>query len=365
MRILTACLFLATGTPLAAQTVEDRYQAAVQARLGGDSAGAVRLLNALVADEPRNADAQLQLGLAQLSLGALGEAEAAFRRTLSIAPDYADARIGLARVAQRRGDLKGARAELDSVDLANIEAAEMRRQLNPAQEKPGYRWRADLDGGYSRLSGPQPDWKEASARLAYIVSPGTEVSAGAEFARRFNRDDIFGEIRLDRRVSPGTSFNVRAGGTPNADFRPKWQIGAGADFRLAPGPRATVLTIDAAQARYRSGDIQTLTPGIDQYMAGGRVWLSARWINIFQDGDHQDGWLGRATFQANEKLRLFAGAADAPDTDEGVVVETFGVFGGVSYDVSDRMNIRASLAHEDRKTGADRLNFGLGAGWKF
>ncbi len=365
MRIIAACLLFAISAPLAAQPTEDRYQAAVQARLGGDSERAARLLNALVADEPRNADAQLQLGLALLSLGRLDEAEAAFRRTLAIAPDYADARIGLARVAQRRGDLEAARVELQSVDPLNAEAAELRRLLTPTQEKPAYQWRADLDGSYSRISGPQPDWKEVAARLAYIVSPGTEISAAAEFARRFNTNDVFGEIRLDRRVSPGTSFYVRAGGTPNADFRPKWQIGAGAEFRLAPGPRATVLTIDAAQARYRSGDIQTLTPGVDQYMAGGRVWLSARWINIFQDGDHQDGWLGRATFQANEKLRLFAGAADAPDVDEGIVVETFGVFGGLSYDINDRMNVRASLAHEDRKTGADRLQFGLGAGWKF
>ena len=68
---------------------------------------------------------------------------------------------------------------------------------------------------------------------------------------------------------------------------------------------------------------------------------------------------------ATERLRLFAGAADAPDTSEGIVTDTFSLFGGVSYDTTDRMTLRASIAHEDRETGADRLQFGLGAGWKF
>jgi YaiO family outer membrane protein len=127
-----------------------------------------------------------------------------------------------------------------------------------------------------------------------------------------------------------------------------------------------LLTLDVRQARYRIGDIQTLNPGVDQYLANGRLWIGARWINIFdQDGRHHSGWLVRGDMLATERLRLFAGAADAPDTSEGFVTEVSSLFGGFAYDVNERFTVRASVAHDDRDTGADRLQFGLGAGIRF
>ena len=40
---------------------------------------------------------------------------------------------------------------------------------------------------------------------------------------------------------------------------------------------------------------------------------TARMINVFRDGEHLTGWFGRGDIQATPKLRLFAGAANAPD----------------------------------------------------
>jgi YaiO family outer membrane protein len=127
-----------------------------------------------------------------------------------------------------------------------------------------------------------------------------------------------------------------------------------------------VATIDARQARYRSGDIQTLTPGIEQYLADGRLWLTGRWINIFdEDGDHHAGWLARGDVLAGKSVRLFAGVADAPDVSEGVVLDTFSLFGGISVDVNRSTTFRISLAHEDRARGADRMQVGVGLGLRF
>jgi hypothetical protein len=94
--------------------------------------------------------------------------------------------------------------------------------------------------------------------------------------------------------------------------------------------------------------------------------VTARWINIFdENGRHQAGGLLRGDFLATDRLRLFAGAADAPDTSEGVVIDTFSLFGGLSYDLNDRITTRLSIAHENRETGADRLQVGLGLGTRF
>jgi YaiO family outer membrane protein len=155
------------------------------------------------------------------------------------------------------------------------------------------------------------------------------------------------------------------GATPDADFRPEWQVGAGGYVRLRDGGSPTILTLDARQAHFSAGDIQTLSPGVEQYL-GERFWATARLINIFDErGDLQTGWLLRGDLLATERLRLFAGAADAPDTSEGVVIETFSLFAGLSYDLNDRFSMRMSVAHEDRQTGADRLQLSLGVGTRF
>jgi YaiO family outer membrane protein len=371
LAILAAALIAAplpAAAQVPAQASADPYSEAVSARRAGDPARAAALLRQLIVSEPENADAHLQLGYSLLALGRLDEAEASFRQTLALAPDYADARIGLARVAQRRGDRQGALALLEPVDPANREAGELRDALGRGGGSDAplpSRARVDLDVSYSFLDGPAPDWREASLQANVPLGERSAATALVEVSERFDRTDVYGELRLDRRIGANAGFYFSLGATPDADFRPEWQIGGGGFARLRGGRNATVLTLDARQARYASGDIQTLNPGVEQYI-GGRFWLTGRWINIFdEDGDHQAGWLLRGDWLATDRLRLFAGAADAPDTSEGLVIDTFSLFGGLSYDVTDRIIARLSVAQEDRETGSDRLQVGLGVGTRF
>jgi YaiO family outer membrane protein len=359
-------LGLISAAPPEAPPVAGGYEAGVAARLSGDNRGAARLLQDVVAREPNNSDAHLQLGLALLAAGELDAAEASFRRTLEIAPGYDDARIGLARIRQQRGDRQGALLSLEPVSPTNGDAAGLRTQLAAAPADATYRGQINVDASYSDLQGDQPDWREATVQLRYQLTEDTAVSGGVEAGRRFGRTDVYAEARVDQRVSPGTSFYLSAGVTSNADFRPEWQVGAGGSARVRGGRNPTAVTLDARQARYRAGDIQTVAPGVEQYLANGRAWLTARWINIFDEtGEHHGGWLGRGDLMATERLRLFAGAADAPDVSEGVVLETFSLFGGLSYDVGPRSTVRLSVAHEDRERGSERLQVGLGLGWRF
>ncbi|MFL9839337.1 YaiO family outer membrane beta-barrel protein [Sphingomonas sp. ST-64] len=344
-------------------TIADPYQAAVSARLAGDPARAVALLQPIVAANPGNADAQVQLGLANLALGQLDAADTAFRAALSVAPDYADARIGLARIAQRRGDIAGARRALEPVDPANADAAELRRQL--AATPTQIRWQLDVEGSLSDLSGPQADWTEAAAQLRYHMSQSGTVGARVEYARRFGRSDVYGEMTVEGALGDGLRGYLSLGATVDPDFRPEWQLGLGGSARLRSGPYATLLTLDARQARFALGDVQSVSPGVEQYV-GGRFWVTGRWINLFDErGRHRSGYSIRGDLQATDPIRLFLGYSDAPDTDEGIVVPVRSVFGGVAIDVSSRATLRVSLAHENRATGADRTQFGIGAGFRF
>jgi len=352
---------LLLGSPAYAQ--RDPYSAAEEARLNGDSETAVALLGPIVTKDPRNSDAQVQLGLAQLALGRLDAAEQAFRAALDVAPAYIDARVGLARIAQRRGDRSGALRELDGIDPTNRDVAALRTQL--AEIGDILRWQLDVEGSYSALDGPRPDWREAAIQLRRRMDDSATVGGRLEYARRFARTDVYGEALVEYVFSPKARAYVSLGATIDPDFRPKYQIGAGGSLRIRDGGYATVLTLDGRQARYAVGDVQSLSPGIEQYIAG-RAWLTARWINLFDErGIRRDGYLVRGDVQPIDRARLFLGYSDAPDTDEGVVVAVRSLFGGVSYDLTPHTTLRLNLAHEDRATGADRTQFGLGFGFRF
>lgn len=356
---------LALCCTTAAQAQDARstdYDMAVEARLAGDAARAAALLETLVAANPRNSDAQIQLGLARMALGELDAAEAAFRAALTVAPGYTDAHVGLARVAQRRGDRAAALRALDAAGVQSAEIAELRNQLADASSGP--RWQIDVDAAYSWLDGPQPDWRELAFQLRRSEGRAA-IGARIEYARRFARDDVYGEAQIDYGLSEAARLYATLGGTPNADFRPEWQLGLGGSLRVNGGPNATILTLDGRQARFAVGDVQSLTPGIEQYL-GGRFWLTGRWINLFDErGTHRSGFLVRGDVQASEPLRLFAGFSDAPDTDEGVVVDVRSLFGGGSLDLGRDYALRFAVAHDDRETGADRTQLTVGFGLRF
>ena len=317
---------IACAVPAAAQTAQQDYEAGVAARHAGHPGEALTYLDRAAAAEPENADIQLQIGFANLAMGRLEAAETAFRQTLYLAPDYADARLGLARVAQRRGDRAAAMAELDRIGPGHSEADQLRRQIEAAAAEQPWRWRIDLDGSYSRIEN-LPDWQSATLLVQHRPGANATIGVTADTTSRFDQTDTYGEARVDYRFSPGGYAYVLAGGTPNADHRPKWQLGAGASVRIHDGPYATVLRLDLRQADYPTGDIQTVNPGIEQYL-NGRAWITAQWINVWDSDAHSSGWLIRGDLMPTDRMRLFAGAADAPDLDAGVVIRTTSLFGG-------------------------------------
>lgn len=333
---LAASLAAGSVPAVAAQGQPDGYEAGVAARLAGDHARAIALLQTLVAREPANADAHLQLGLALMAAGRPDQAGLSLRRVLELAPNYQDAKDALARLDRQR----------------------------TAVRQAGHRWQADLDGAYSSLDRSQPDWFDAIAQLRHRLDGGATVAAIIETSRRFGVSDTYGEFRLEQRLGGGASFWGSIGGTPDADFRPEWQVAAGGSVPASAGPFATVLTAEARLAEYRSGRVAMLSPGIEQFIGGGS-WLTARMINVFEGGKHHGGWLARGDWMASEDVRLFAGAADAPDTSEGVVTPVFSLFGGISAAVTNRSRLRLSVAHEDRAGSGERTQVAVGMGYRF
>lgn len=330
MTMMLAIALLAAQAPA---TTLDPYDQAVAARRSGDNAGAVAILEQLVREHPDNADAWVQYGYALRATGRQADSADAFHRALNLAPSYKDARDGL--------------------------------DLSIADQRSMTRFQLDVDGGYARVGSGQPDWREGAIQLRYQPSERVATTARIEPSRRFGRDDVYGEARVDLHPADALRLYLLGGGTPNADYRPRVQLATGGSARLTGGSTPTIATAEVRWARYPTGSVWTVSPGLEQYLAGGRLWLTGRWINVFQDKRHLGGWLGRADVQASKRLRLFAGAARAPDLEQGVAIKTRSLFGGAVVDLDDTHLVRLTIANDVPTVGPERTQVNLGVAIRF
>lgn len=335
------------------------YQAALEERRVGRNDAAVDKLNAVLVLRPGDADARLIRGFSLMALGRLEEAEADFEAVLRIAPAYADAHLGLAQIARRRGDLERARAETGRAALAAPDRADIAAMAIALRPLPA--WRVDLDVAKSRLGGGLPGWTEARLGAVRALDERWAIAAAAEWTERFGAEDLLVEARLDRRFRSGGGY-VSLGGAARADYRPRVVLRAGGDVRLSP---AISGTIDASVARFASGEVTSLQPGLAVDLATGRVRLAARWINVWDETDQRrTGYAVNAGWKAADRLRLRLDYADAPETSEGVTVDVRAVSASAEYGLSDQVALRLGVLHEDR--GAyDREGITLGLGWRF
>ena len=109
--LATPALAIDTGEATGASTA--RAQAAVEA---GDYAGALRLLQPIVAAEPRNADALNLVGFASRKLGQLDQAAAFYRAALAVDPNHLGALEYQGELFVMTGDMAAAQANLAKLE---------------------------------------------------------------------------------------------------------------------------------------------------------------------------------------------------------------------------------------------------------
>lgn len=331
---LASALALAAA-PGAAQE-QNAYEAGVAARQAGHPAEARRLLDEWLAAFPGDLDARIQLAYADLALGNLDAAEAGFAAVLAKAPDYLDARDGLDLVAARRQE--------------------------PVAQARGF---VALDGALSDLHAGVRDWSEVALNLEMLAGKRTTVGAHAAHYRQFGLTDVELGGRIGLHPSDNVWLRAHLGGTPNADFRPEIDFGGGFDLRLASA-RETVLTFDAAYQQFPLQDVITVNPGLVQYLASGKAWITLRGIGTIADGGPvQVGGVVRGDYVPADRWRLFVGAANGPDTDLGIVTRVTSLFGGLEAPLGNRFALTGSLSREWRDAGFDRTEVRLGLKARF
>ena len=335
----------------------------------GKSDEAISLVEQILADQPNNVGALNLRARVAYYVGDMERAERMFSSVLEQQPENLEALLGLADVNAAQGKYDLAESQYRRAQTIDPMSAEVAERLS--RERPRtLLWQLDTSGSYSWFSrDSRPSWRESFNQISYRVSPNTVVHGRVELSERFDRTDTYLQAGMDHRISDRSSGYVYLGLTPSADFRERRALLGGGAIRLRPGqeePIVTVVTIDAKQAAYSSGDVTTIKPGLQLYFLAGRLWLSGQWINTWDETDrHVSGWSVRVDGQASERVRLYAGLADAPETEANRTVDTRSIFGGAIMGFTPQLSTRFDYAHEDRENAYIRESVNVGVSLRF
>jgi YaiO family outer membrane protein len=353
------------AAPAAGPIRDDLYSRAVKERLAGDNARALADLQTLLANQPDDVDARLQLGFALRAAGRTAEAEAAFREVLRRAPDYKDARVALAGLLWAKGDVAGAKATLGPELISAPGDAETRALVEKlAGPKPAPLWRVDETLLYSQLSRNLPDWWEDDLSLSRKVDAQSAVTATVQTLSRFDTGETYVEGAYDHGWSGGEA-SLAVGGSLDPTFRPK--IAVRGDALLNPWAHSPwTVALDASFARYVAGDVETVTAGLDRLFDGDRGKLSARFIGTHDEtGANLPGFSTGASWRFTSRFDASASYVDAAETDTGHTVRVRAVGIAGNYILTDSAILHASVTNEARENSYDRVEFALGATAKF
>lgn len=331
----------------------------------GDVGGARKLLSgasALTAGHQEAAGLDARITLLE---GDYDLAEQKFQTLIEANPEDVEALVGLGDVRRARGDEDAALETYKRASVIDPVSKDIKDRLSV---KPPPRWRLDIGGEVSALSGGRANWTDSSMALAYRFAPQTWGSLRTRLATRGNTVDTQLEARLDHSFQPGFSAYSLVAVTPDANFLADFSVGGGASWRVVDqageiGP--ITANVDARYDVFDGEDVWTIAPWMQVHLLDERLALSGRWVHA-QDtgGARADGYVVRADALVTERLKIHVGYADVPEISEGTLVPTQSFFGGVSVDLNERITLRGDYAHEERPA-FDRDTFGLGVSFRF
>ncbi len=359
--LLAAALLAAVPTFACAQAADD-FARGRELRLAGRPAEAIAHLEAAAKTSPTDADVWLNLGLAYAGAERYSEAERALAEAQRLGPDYLDVQLARARVAYYRGDLGEAEARLAPLLAGgeNDEANEFAGQLAQAHRSAPFTWRVDAAFARSDLSAGLDGWRRGALAVTRRLTDSSTIGAYVERARQFGFEDTYVEATL-----AGRHGYVSVGGAADADFRPEWQVRGGVYVparSLGDGWTAQ-LSLDASWAQYWSGDVRYLQPALT--LAKGGSYLYARWINSFDERDeYRSGYSVYGSWSATPTLRLAAGWAEAPESNQGVTVDVQAASLGAAVDLDRATTVRLDGVHEMR-AAYDRTEIAVGVTRRF
>ena len=97
------------------------------------------------------------------------------------------------------------------------------------------------------------------------------------------------------------------------------------------------------------------------YLDNGMV-ITGRLIHVLQsDVDDQTGFLISGAGPVSDRLGARLGYANAPETVGGIAIDTETVFGGLTYQISEQIELHGTYSRDDRENTfiSNGVNFGI------
>jgi YaiO family outer membrane protein len=284
--------------------------------------GAEKQFDILLAESPGNSDVLVARGYLYYAEEKLDKARADFSAALKTSPNYRDA----------------------------LEGLELSKQ---AQNHPDdkYKWQLDAGGEYSAFArAPTTSWDNEFIQLTRFLEGGTALHAMVQRYHQFEESDVYSELGIDQTFTPYLNAYLYGGGTPDPGFRPRWHVASGGTVRLTDVyPSILWVTLDTRYDDYPTTEVGNLNPGMRMEFADNWA-LSGTMITVIQSQDATKyGWQAKLDAQAAEGWRPYLGYAIAPETVNGVTVNTQSLFLGTAVDVNPANTLHFGYTHDDRE----------------
>jgi len=269
-RSLLLLALIVIGSVRAAAGQDDVLVKARAAAASGHRADALTMLEARLAETPRDGDARLLYGLVLSWEGRYDEARRVLQQVLTQAPGYTDARVALMNVEYWSGHSTEALAQARQILAANpghATARAMRERLEAAA-RPW--WATTSYRSDSFDDGTEP-WHEVALYVTRRTPVGSLIVRGSG-ASRFDMDDQLMEIEFYPRFRPGTYAFLNAGFATDATLYPKHRFAfdlyqsIGWGLEVSGGARQ--LEFDTSTQIY----VGTLTKYLGSWMFTGKVY---------------------------------------------------------------------------------------------
>ncbi|MDE2041759.1 MAG: hypothetical protein KGJ05_01645, partial [Alphaproteobacteria bacterium] len=106
------------------------------------------------------------------------------------------------------------------------------------------------------------------------------------------------------------------------------------------------------------------TPHVSYTLPHDRATITLGWINLWDEhGADRNGWSARADVNVTQKLMLFGGGANYPDTEAGITYRFSSRFLGGNYTISRKVTLMFGYETERNQLGVRRNGGWLGLRW--
>lgn len=297
----------------------------------GKPAEAYALLEPLEFDRAGDKHFDYLLGIAALDSGKPDKATLAFERVLAVDPNFAGARLDMARAYYQLGDLPRARTEFETVmgqnppEAAKVTIQKYLEAIAASEEAKQTHMSGYIEGvaGHDSNVNTGTDSSIAvsslSPALAALIT-GLTGDPNPQIPPSQRADDYFG---------------VNAGGEISRSFGENWQVYAGADFRqhgnMVQTPYDTMNTDGRAGVMYAAEQnaYKLTLIGGQAYSANSMrrdsVGVNAEWLHTFSPANQMN------TFVLYGKNRAAGSPPTAPGTDARTTGNTDLVIAGAGW----------------------------------